>query len=283
MRRRQFLAAGTALLPFVAGCAHPSVVLDLKEATPNDLADEVSRTADTGSQEYAVVADALANGSATRRTQRELFDQTDVVRFENAFYEVSATELGSSDVRVYDVLVDFDPADATPELGKIAFGDLPETDRERLDAVVDGAHRDSEGVDIGIGYGSAEAVGDGSVFVPDQQYDILVHDGERFRVSVESEMATETEYRYEVQEVAPDVESFADQVREEYLFTLSGLSAAERKVVENGIDGAHFDDTDAFQSVVDRIRDHEGIDVADFYGTWLLEYEDVEYLTYAEW
>lgn len=283
MRRRQFLASGVALLPVLAGCAHPSVVLDLSEATAADVADEVSTTADTGSREYAVVADALENGSATRWNRRELFARTAVVRFENAFYEVSATELGNSDVTVFDVLVDFDPADATPERGEIAYEDLPEADHERLESVVDGDHRDSEGVDIGVAYGTAEDVGDESVFVPDQEYDILVYDGERFRVTVESETATETEYRYEVREVAPNVETFADQVREEYLFTLTGLSDAEREVVENAIGGGHFEDSDAFQSVVDRIRDHEGIDVADFYGTWLLEYEDTEYLTYAEW
>ena len=84
-------------------------------------------------------------------------------------------------------------------------------------------------------------------------------------------------------EIAPDVESFADQVREEYLFALTGLSAAEREVVEEAIDGAYYEDDDAFRSVVDRVRDHEGLNVDDLYGTWLLSYEDSEYVTYVEW
>jgi len=284
MRRRQFLASGAALLPVaLAGCAHPAVVLDLNEATADTIADEVSTTAASGSPEYAVVEDALANGSATRRDRRDLFDRDETVRFEDAFYSVSATRLGSREVTVYEVRVDLDPTDATPDLDEIEYGDLPAVDRERLDPVVDGDHPNQEGVDVGVSYGTAEEVGDESVFVPDQQYDVLVHGGDRLRVSVESRTATETEFRYEVTEVAPDVESFADRVRERYLFALSGLSDAERNVVENAIDGAHFEDTDAFRSVVDRIRDHEGIHVSDAYGTWLLEYEGVEYVTYVEW
>ena len=283
MRRRQFLASGVAALPFLAGCAHPDVVLDLNEATAEDVADEVSRPVDPGSAEYAVVADALENGSATHRDRSQLFDDAETVRFEDAFYDVSATRLGTSEATVYDVLLDFNPDDTTPDLGEIAYDELPAVDRERLERAFVADHRDQEGVDIGVGYGTADDVGDESVFVPDQQYDIVVHDGDRYRVSVESRTATETEFRYEVTEVAPDVETFAGQVREQYLFTLSGLSDAEREVVENAIDGAHFEENDAFRSVVDRIRDHDGIEVEDHYGTWLLEYEGVEYVTYAEW
>jgi hypothetical protein len=79
-----------------------------------------------------------------------------------------------------------------------------------------------------------------------------------------------------------DVESFADRVRDRYLFTLSGLSDAERAVVEETIEGAYFSDDEAFRSVVDRLRSHEGIDVDDSYGTWLCAYEGVEYRAYAE-
>jgi hypothetical protein len=284
MRRRQFLAAATAAsLPFVAGCIHPSVVLDLKEASADDVADEVSTTVDAGSTEYAVVEEAVANGSTTHSDRSRLFDPEETVRFEDAFYDVSASRVGSSEVTVYDVLIDFDPEDATPERGDIEFEDLPPVDQERLERVVSAEPPEGEGSDIGVSYGTAEEIDGESVFVPDQEYDVLVHDGDRYGVAVESEPATETEFRYEVEQVAPDVEAFADQVRAQYLFVLSGLSDAEREVVENAIDGAHFEETDAFESVADRIRDHEGIRVADFYGTWLLEYEGVEYLAYVEW
>ncbi len=285
MRRRQFLASGTALLSVaVAGCGHPSVVLDLSEATADDIADEVATTADPGSEEHEVVSAAVENGSATRRGRYELFDRTDAVRLGDAFYEVSETRIASSEVTVYEVLVDFDPDDTTAEVGEIAYEDLPETDRERLEPLLsEEAHPEGDGYDAGVDYGSAEEVGNDSVFVPERRYDVLVYDGNRYRVAVNSRTAPEAEYRYEVTRIAPDVETFADRVRDEYLFVLAGLSDAEREVVEEAIDGAYFEDDEAFRSVVDRIRDHEGIEVDDFYGTWLLEYEGVEYLTYVEW
>jgi hypothetical protein len=283
MRRRQFLASGVALLPFLAGCAHPSVVLDMDEATDEDVADEVSTPVDAGSTESAVVEAALENGTATRRSRTELFDREETVRFDGAFYEVASTELESGEVTVYDVLVEALPADATPDVGEVAYADLPEVDRKHLEAVVGSGLDDSNREQLGVGYGTADEVGDESVFVPEPQYDVLTHDGDRYRVTVESRTTTETEYRYELTEVAPDVETFATRIRDRYQFELAGLSEAERDVVEAAIDGGHFEDSDAFRSVVDRIRDHEGIDTTDAYGTWLVEYENTAYVTYVEW
>lgn len=285
MRRRRFLASTTAALSAaLAGCAHPAVVLDMNEATADDIAGEVSLTADPGSEEFSVVRSARENGSATRSGRHELFDRTDAVRVEDAFYEVSETRLASSEVMVYEVLVDFNPDDSTAEVGEIDYDDLPEADRQRLAPLVSEDEPPSRGgYDVGVDYGAAADVGNESVFVPERQYDILVHGGNRYRVAVNSRTATEAEYRYEVTEVASSVEAFADQVRDRYLFTLSGLSEAERAVVEEAVDGAYFQDDDAFGSITDHIREHEGIDVDDSYGTWLLEYERTEYLTYAEW
>lgn len=285
MRRRQFLAGGTTLLAAaVAGCGHPSVVLDMDDATAADIANQVSISPDPESAEYAVVSAAIENGSATRRGRSELFDRTDTVRINDSFYEVSETPLESNEVTVYEVRIDFDPSDSAAEIDEIAYEELPAADRQRLDPIIaDEEPPTGEGYDVGVGYGTAEEVGDGSVFVPEQQYDIIVHDGDRYRVTVSTRTTTETEYRYEATEVASGVDSFADRIRDQYLFALTGLSDAEREVVEEAIDGGYFEDDEAFRAVTDRIRDHEGIEVTDSYGTWLLEYEQVEYLTYVEW
>jgi len=284
MRRREFLATGAALCSIaVAGCAHPDVVLDMDAASADDIADEVSMSPDPGSEEYGVVTSAIENGTATRSGRYDLFDRTDTVRVDDVFYSVTETRLGSGEVTVYEVLVDVDPDDTTPERGEIRYEDLPATDRERLDVVFSEDPPSGQGYDAGVSYGTAEEVGNDSVFVPEQRYDVVVHDGDRYRVGVESRDANEAEYRYEVTQVAPDLGTFVDQVRDRYLFALTGLSDAERSVVEGAIDGGHFEDSDAFQSVVDRIRNHEGLEEDDFYGTWLVAYEGDEYLTYAEW
>jgi len=283
--RRRFLSAlAVGGVAAVAGCGHPAVVLDMRESSDEAVADELSTAVEPDSEAYAVVRTARENGSATRTGRHELFDHAEVVRADGAFYELSATRLGSGEVTVYDVRIDFDPADPTPERGEIAVGDLPAADRRRLEpALSEEDPPDGDGYDIGVNYGSAEEVGEESVLVPDQEYDILVDGEDRYRVDVDSRTAEETTYRYEVSEVAPTVAAYAARIRERYLFALDGLSEAERAVVDQAIEGGYFEDDDAFQSVVDRIRDHEGLSVDEFYGTWLLEYDGSEYVTYAEW
>lgn len=285
MHRRQFLATGTALLTVpLAGCGHPPVVLDLEAATAADIADEVSMTLEPGSEGDAVVRTARENGSATRRGRTELFDGAAIVSLDGTFYEVSETRLASSEVTVYEVLIDFDPEETTARLGEIAYDDLPAADRQRLDPIVTQDDPPAQdGYDVGVAYGTAAEVGNRSVFVPERQYDIIVHEGERYRVAVDSRTASEAEYRYEVSEVASSVDAFADRIRERYLFVLAGLSEAEREVVVQAIEEGYFRDDDAFRSVIDRLREREGLRVEDFYGTWLLEYDGVEYLAYAEW
>jgi len=282
MRRRQFLA-GTALLAVpLAGCAHPRVVLDMDEASAADIVDEVSATLRPGSDAHDGMLAARDNGSVTR-TGRYAVSDGDTVVLDGRVYEVSATPVGSETVTTYDLRIDFDPEDTTPDRGAIEYADLPKPDRERLDSFVSGDHPTGEGYDVGIAYGTVDDVDGESVFVPDQQYDILVHGDERYRVSVAANTETRTRYRYEVEEIAASVDEYADRVRERYAFALTGLSEDERAVVEEAIGGGYFEDGDAFQSVADRFRAHDGIHVSESFGTWLAEYEGAEYLTYIEW
>ncbi|GAB3690551.1 hypothetical protein GCM10028857_27040 [Salinarchaeum chitinilyticum] len=285
MQRRQFLASGAALCSVAAaGCAHPAVVLDLTEATPDELADEASMAAEPGSEEAVIVGAAGEDGSTTLTGRGERFRRTSTVRVDGAVYDVSEHRVGSSNVTVYDLGFDFDPADATPERGEIAVEALPAVDRHRLDPLLTPEPQSrSDGVDVTDEWGTAAELGNQSVFVPDQQYDVIVDGADRYRVHVSAETESLPEYRYEVTQIAPSVEAFAQQLRDQYLFALEGLSDDERSVVEEAIDGAYFDDDDAFQSVVDRIHQHEGLNEDDFYGTWLLEYESAAYLAYVEW
>ena len=282
MRRRQYLATGTTLLASaLAGCGHPPVVLDMEPATAEDIADEASTSFDPDSEAYAVLVSARENGSATRRGQRELFGPDDTVRIDGRVYDVSETPVDSDDVTVYTVRLDGDPASPTPDRGEIAYDDLPAVDRDRLSFLTESSP--SEGEAFGVSYGTADEVGDESVFVPDPEYDSVVYEDRRYRVTVESETDVVTTYRYELTEVAPDVEAFADQLRERYLFELSGLSEGERAVVEEAIDGAYFENDEAFRSVIRRLRENEGFEVASNDGRWLVEYEGTEYTADAEW
>lgn len=284
MHRRHFLASGTVLLSVaIAGCGHPSVVLDMDAATAENIADEVSVSAEPGSEEHKLVTSARENGSATRNGRYDLFDHTDTVRVDDTFYEVSETRLESSEETIYEVYINFDPDDSTPELGEIDYEELPEVDRQHLDPVVSEENLSEAEYDVSVDYGTAKETGNNSVFVPERQYDIIIRGEDRYRVAVNSRTAPEAEYRYEVTEIAPDIDTFAEQIRDQYLFALTGLSDTEREVVEEAINDEYFEDDDAFQSIINRLQEHDGLHVADFDGTWLVEYDGGEYLTYAQW
>ncbi|WP_336330971.1 hypothetical protein [Haloarcula sp. CGMCC 1.2071] len=285
MRRRQFLASGIALPPVaLAGCAHPAVSLDMRAASADDIASEVSMIAQPDSGAYGVMAAAVENGTATRQGYDPLLDGSDTVRFNNSFYRVSETMLGTSEVTVYEVSLDFNPTEAAPEFGEIQYENLPKSDREHFDYFFADENPPADGEDsIDIEYGPVSEVSDDSVFVPDPQYDVLIHDGNRYQIDVSSHSRSQTKYQYEVTKIAPDSDILADRIREQYLFTLTDLTDAERKVVEEAIDSAYYERDEAFQSVIDRIREHEGLNVGEGYGTWLIEYESAEYITHAEW
>lgn len=92
MCRRQVLASATALLPVsIAGCGHPSNVLDIREATADVLADEMSRSVSPDSSGYSTIDEAVENGTALVSGTSPPVDPDEPVRFQDRYYEVSVT------------------------------------------------------------------------------------------------------------------------------------------------------------------------------------------------
>ncbi len=287
VHRRQYLATTALLTVPLAGCAHPSNVLDMQEATPDRLAAETSRSISPESDAHAILQEVVENGSATAAGISRPIDTDEPVEFQGRYYDVSATEIGRRDRTSYDIRVDYDPEEtaSTESRGSIAYADLPEVDKTALDGLIppQGDPPRNEGFDMGTRYVYPENATDASVLVPTQQYEFIEHQGATYRVQLESETVEEVTYRYEMTEIAPSTAAYAERIRSEFLFPLSGLSSAEREVVEEAIDGGYFDGaTDAFRSVVSRLRAHRGLETSDSYGTWLPEYEGTAYITYAE-
>lgn len=285
MRRRALLASTSTLLAALAGCGHPDTVLDMEAATASDIVDEVTNSVRQGSDEATLMAEVATNGSARANGTRPPLSVEQPLLYEGRVYDVTATELGSREVTRYEITIDYDPEDRTPERGEIDYAALPAVDRAALgDLIPPQENRpENEGVDMGVQYRYGDAEIAESELVPDQQYDVVVHEGDRYRIDVNPERIDETAYRYEATERAADVETYADQVRQEYLFALSGLSDAERDVVEEAISETYFGESDAFRSIVDRLEAQPGLTVEEFYGTWLVEYDGTEYVTYARW
>lgn len=288
MRRRRFLLAGGALLAGpLAGCVHPPNVLTMDAVSDAELAERTAQHVPNDADQRAAIHQAAENGSATFWSSAPRLDEETPVGVNGSYYRVSHTEIDSRERTAYDVKIQYDPGDWTPEYGAIAYDELPAVDRAAFGTLVtraDEHDRESDGFDVGAGDAYADLNVSESVFVPEQQYDAVTYEGETVRVAIDADARRVEHWRLELSPVADSAAEYARQVRDEYLFALSGLSSAEREIVEQAIDGGYYESTtDAFESLVDRLESHRAFEKDDFWGEWLVRYDGTDYWTYAEY
>lgn len=283
MRRRHYLASTAALLAGpLAGCAHPEAVLTMDAVSDADLAGRASRDVDRHPEYRDLVRRAVEDGPANATGRSPPLETDEPIAFEDRYYELSVTETGEREGTQYDITIDYDPGTATPGGEVIDYADLPAVDRATMDALLPPPENrpSDEGADFGVNrvYDDEEAAE--SVLVPEQEYDAVVYEGERYPVAAgDGRAVTIYEYRYEAAEIAGSAAEYGAAVREEYAFTLSGLSEAEREVVREAIDDGYYEGSadDAFVSVAERFRAHEGVETDEWGGEWVVRYEGTVY------
>lgn len=242
VRRRKFLAGTTALLTVpLAGCAHPSNVLDMREATPQSLSEEMARTVSPSSRRYEMIKDAVVNGSSTISGTSPPIRSDEPVRLDDSYYQISISTGASEERTGYTIQVDYDPAtvDANATIG---YADLPDVDQTALAGVIPLERKppDSDGFDIGKRHLYPEGTADVSVLVPQQQYKFIRDGDSVYRIQLSAETVTKTEYQYAATKIATSPEAFAEQLRSTYQFALVGLSTAEQDIVEEAIKSGYL-------------------------------------------
>lgn len=282
MRRRQVLATGALLLAGpLAGCADPAGVLELVAVDDAELAERASRSgAGLPEERGRVVREAVENGSGTIEDTYPPVEDGLPVALDGRYYDLDWTVVEERTVTLYDVEIDYDPADT--DGSSVGFDELPAVDRDALGGLVPPrTDRRVEGTDLGAGVRYSPAEAEASVLVPEQQYEFVVHDGTRYRLETDDgrDVTVQT-FEYTAREVASSAEAYAAHLRARYLFELSGLSDAEREVVEEAIDGGYYagdDGDDAFRSVTERTRSHDAVRADEYDGEWLLRYDGTVY------
>jgi len=284
-----------ALLALTAGCsAEGSLTMRPVDGTSglaaqasNDLAD------DPQDRDAALVRRAIENGTATAADDHPPVDEELPVRHDGRFYAVNYTESGTESG--YDAEIQVDYNASTVEGDVVEFGDLPAVDRHRLadalpDSEVDEA-RLEPGYDVGISSTYTDAEAESSVLVTDQEYDAVRYEGKSYPLNVRAESTTLTVYRYEATLVADSPESYGQQLRDDYEFELSGLSDAERSVVDAALNDTNYiedSDNQGFASLVDRFRAQDPVVETDYYGNYVVRYDgglywaEMDYGSYVE-
>lgn len=278
MRRRQLIAGCVlATVGSLAGCiTEPTAELSLDPVDDQELIGYATRAADRGETVRQLVSTVIESGTATATATDPPLDTDWPVEHQGAYYRMQAdqqvvgerTDVG---VSVHQAADDYDGT-------VIGFDALPAVDRAVLDAMVPPPAPD-EGPNVARGsYDDEER--DQSVLVPEPEYGAIEREGRVYPIELdEVEVRELYEFTYEADQVAEDDPTFLAWVRSTYRFVLSDLSAAERDVVEEAIDGTYLanDSDEAFESLAEWLYAHVGFGVDDQRGEWFLEYEGTEY------
>lgn len=197
---------------------------------------------------------------------------------EGRVYEVTWEAVAEESRTIYEVRAT--PAEEGAGDPEIEFVDLPALDREKLHHLPPRVET-SEDFSVANRYTAAAAELEESVFVPDQQYEVIEVRGRAVAIETTPAEATVTTFRYEAETLADSVEAYGSQVRDTHDFVLDGLDEDEREVVEEAVGGnyvAEDDSDEAFEGVVERFnREEPVVDGDGRGGKWLAEYEGTSY------
>jgi hypothetical protein len=314
MRRRALLTTGSALLASVAGCLSglrsesplagsdaaarlPTARLSMAPIEDADIPGKILYSVPTeyesGEQppEAALIERAAREGSATIERTREPLPTDRPVAYDDTVYRLDHEVTAETPATRFSVKIDIVTGDEPP--GRtVQFADLPAVDRAVFERR--GFH---EGEVVGIGttllYTDPQV--EQSALVPET--DVVVIEwanGNRAEWVVDDSYDTTlSTYRYTVEETTPASE-FGRRVRERVGWELSGLSAAERDIVESATedDGqghGHYvvgpDETppEAMVSLVERFRPHDRVEEEQseyrnpLSGPYLVDYDGTTY------
>jgi len=288
VQRRLALAVGLlALLAALSGCSAAGSI-ELQSVNDSELASEASRAVDPGDpgtevtnrSRAAVVSAAVANGSTTVDGLRPPIEDGLPFVVDGAYYDLSRSVVGERAAHVVDVGINYE--DAAANGTAVDYAALPAPDRAALDRLLPRPDGFDSGDTIGVGVVYSDADLNASALVPTQQYDAVRFEGERYALHVDPPRAeTVFTYRYAASMVAPNASAYAAHLDETYAFALTGLSDAERSVVESALDDAYYaesTDDEGFAALVERFRARDAIAADDGEGTWLVRYGGERYL-----
>lgn len=284
MDRRSVFAVGSVLvLVLLAGCSAAGS-LDMASATDDSVAEEASRPVpeidDDPLDDGRVVRAVIENGSATARSREPLVEAGLPFRAEGRYYDVSSSVVDRQPGTLYRLGIDYNGTaqdDAT-----VAYENLSARDRTTVETVLPPeAVTDQPGPDFYFDATYTAAERNQSVLLADDT-DAVRYEGETYPVVVtETESVTVPTRRYTATVVANSTEAYARQLRSEYVFTLSGLSDAERSVVTEAINDTYYADSDSdepFQSVLEQFTRNEAVQRNEYRGIWLVRYDGDVYL-----
>ncbi|MFC3956812.1 hypothetical protein [Halovivax cerinus] len=282
-RRRVLGTVAAGLCATLAGCIDAAGVLQMDEATTDEILDPATvRVGPGDTDRRKLLAGIIENGSATVSGERPPLGVDQPVTYDGTVYELARSDTAQRTRTDYRVILEFDP-DATDGTER-SFADLPSVDAERIEPLLADRTSGDDAVGADLSYTEAERAD--SDLVPDPDFDVLVVDGDRIGVTVEPVETTLTTYEYTLVDELGSEGRYADELAADHRFDLAGLSGAEQDVVEEAIDeGGYYADStddDAFEGVARTFFDNEPFASDDDRAHWIATYEGTTYVAMVD-
>ncbi len=283
VRRNVLAVGGLVVLLLLAGCSAAGS-FDMEAATDGGIAQEASRTvpetADEPVEHGAVVRAAIENGSATARSREPLVAPGLPFRSEGRYYNVSSSVVDRQPGTFHRLGIDYNGT--AQDSATVGYENLSARDRTVLSQVLPPVTvAKKPGPDYYFdGTYTATERNQSTLLAADTE--AVRYEGETYPIVVtETDSVTLPTREYTATVVANTTGAYAQQLRSEYVFTLSGLSDAERSVVTEAINDTYYANTDrdeAFTAVLERFRQRDAITQNEYRGVWLVRYDGEVYV-----
>ncbi|MEF8840147.1 MAG: hypothetical protein V5A62_00780 [Haloarculaceae archaeon] len=283
MRRRALLASGIVLLP-IGGCLSaapggsggagsngaaeiPTASLSMEAVEDAEIPARMLHTltpdgSGTRTPESELVDRAEREGSATVDRIRPPLPEDRPLVYGETVYRLAYEVTGETSATRFSVKVDVVNGDER-DGRTVRFEDLPAVDREVFDR---NGLASGEVVGVGTTLLYTESEVERSVLVPETDVSVIEWDsGNQAEWVVDDAHGTTLKtYRYTV-EGTTSASEYGREVRERFVWTLSGLDDDERGIVEAAIEDryvVHPDETPspAVVSLVERFRPHDRVE-----------------------
>lgn len=282
-RRSVFAVGGVLVLVLLAGCSAAGS-LDMSSVTDDRVTEEASRPLpeidDDSDDNGQLVRAAIENGSATARSQESLVETGLPFRAEGRYYNVSSSVVDRQPGTFHRLGIDYNGT--AQDSATVAYENLTARDRAIVDQVLPPVPVTKDpGPDYYFDATYTDTERDRSVLLADGT-DAVRYEGETYPVTVtETESTTVLTYQYTATIIANSTDAYARQLRDEYVFTLSGLSDDEQSVVTEAINDTYYaesEDDEPFQTVLERFHQQAAVQKNEYRGMWLVRYDGEVYV-----
>jgi hypothetical protein len=272
------------LVILLAGCSAAGS-LEMQPTTDDaELAEQLSRPTtlpeDEPIRHRQIARQAIENGSATVQSRSPLIEPGLPFAHQGQYYNISSTVVDHQPGTAVTLEIDYNGTTQTN--ATVAYSNLSVRDRALIDGVLPPKReRRTDGYDFGTSATYNETEQNQSVLLT-EEYDAIRYEGEIYPINIrDTRPVTINTYQYTASTVASSSTEYATQLRDEYLFTLSGLSEAERGVVEQAINDMYYadnDDDETFRAVMETFQQQTAIQKNEYQGTWLVRYNGEIYV-----